>query len=62
MKIQIYISEDEAMKEDTEFAENKNYSLDSDEEDNRQTHRRLDIDEIEGQEDTTIVCCYMSYF
>lgn len=48
-------SSEDVDEQQDEFADKKNYSLDSDEEDNRQQRiRKLDIEEIEGQEETTI--------
>ena len=46
-------------KEDGEdeatFSEKKNYSLDSDEEDDVRS-KKLNVDDIDGQEATTMVC------
>ena len=49
-----FSSEKKEEGEEAEFSEQKNYSLDSDEEDNVRS-KKLEVDDIDGQEATTMV-------
>ena len=49
-----FSSEKKEEGEEAEFSEKKNYSLDSDEEDNVRS-KKLEVDDIDGQEATTMV-------
>lgn len=46
-------------EEEAEFTEKKNYSLDSDEEDNVRPSNKMSVDDIDGQEATTMVCFFV---
>ena len=53
--VQLHLSEKKEDEEGANFSEKKNYSLDSDEEEDVSS-KKLNVDDIDGQEATTMVC------